>query len=153
MYKNANNAEVRHTRSMARLRNGSTAKRSNNATPRGRVASKRHTKSIEKEQSSVNESEIEEIKSKYMPNYSKRERYFNQGNAIYQEYDNFLRKRRKDRRVEFIKNTREPNEEVISLSNNKDLLKYFGAPANDQDTFCYCNTVSYDEMIACDNPK
>jgi len=44
-------------------------------------------------------------------------------------------KRRKDKRAEFITLYREPNEEVLSFKQHKDLLKYFGAPASDQDTF------------------
>ena len=112
------------------------------------VENKRYIKAFEKEDSSFAESDIEELKDKYSSNYSKREKYFNQGNAIYQEYDNFLKKRRKDRKAEFIKNIREPGEEVLSMNKNRNLLKYFGTAAADQDTFCYCNTVSYDEMIA-----
>lgn len=69
--------------------------------------------------------------------YSKREKYFNRGNSIYKEYDEFLKKRKKDRKVEFIKNTLEPGEEIIKTKDNKIIQKLFGGSSTDQDTFCY----------------
>ena len=96
---------------------------------------KRDAKSIDKDLSSVQESDLEEMKIKYSEKYSKREKYFNQGNAIYQEYDEFLKRRKKDRKTEFVKLKKEPNEEPINSANSKDLLKFFGGPHADQDTF------------------
>lgn len=42
-----------------------------------------------------------------------------------------LNKKRKDRRVEFVKLKKEQGEELITKKNNKQLLKYFGTPAED----------------------
>ena len=111
---------------------------------------KRNAKSIEKE-ASDSSGDGEELKISPPVWSVQRQRYFSQGNAIYQEYDDFLKRKRKDKRAEFGKITKDPGEEPLNPKNNKDLLKYFGA-AN-EDTFWYWNTVSYDEMIAWDNPK
>jgi uncharacterized membrane protein len=129
------NQQMRLTRSMAKdkITNGVPSKTtvaSSNANKK-----KRDTKSMEKDMSSVAESELEDMKVKYSEKYSKREKYFNQGNAIYQEYDEFLKKKKKDRKIEFIKLKKEPNEEFINSTNSKDLLKFFGGPNSDQDTF------------------
>lgn len=106
--------------------------------PALRNRKKRDIKYYEKSGSSSDEeSKIEEIKLKLPPKTTERDRYFTLGNSIYQEYDNFLKKRKRDRKAEFIKLRRDSNEEVLSFSNNKDLLKYFGAPISDQDTFCF----------------
>lgn len=104
-------------------------------TPKTRQLRRRERKSNYKESSLSDGSDLEESKIKFVDNYSKREKYFNQGNAVYQEYDDFLKKRRKDKRIEFISLKREPNEEVLSSKGYKDLFKYLGASTSDQDTF------------------
>lgn len=119
---------IRQTRSMMKLK---TTNRGNSRyahTSTNTQQKKRDVKSLDKDFSS-SESEIEELK------YSQRDMYFDQGNSVYQEYDDFLKKRRKDRRVEFFKIKSEPDEEVLSFTNTIDLLKYFGAPNSEQDTF------------------
>lgn len=129
------NQQMRQTRSMVK------EKTKNGVPSKTTVASsnvhrkKRDAKSIEKDMSSVGESELEEMKIKYSGKFSTREKYFNQGNAIYQEYDEFLKRKRKDKKLEFIKLKKEPNEEAINSTNSKDLLKFFGGPNSDQDTF------------------
>lgn len=126
---------MRQTRSMAKeeTKNGVPSKTTVASSNVQRK--KRDAKSIEKDMSSVAESELEEMKIKYSEKFSKREKYFNQGNAIYQEYDEFLKRRRKDKKLEFIKLKKEPNEEIINSTNSKELLKFFGGPNSDQDTF------------------
>lgn len=122
--------QTRSTRTRANLQNvGSNGTRATD-TPKRSQRRKRDVKYFEKDLSSDDEIELDQLKIN-----SKRERYFNQGNAIYQEYDEFLRKRRKDKKLEFISINKEPNEEVLSLAKNKDLLKYYGVPTSDQDTF------------------
>lgn len=97
-----------------------------------KISKKRHAKSIEKEASEGGSSR-EETKITPVKVSEQRERYFNQGNAIYQEYDDYLKRKRKDKRAEFGKWVKEPGEEALNPKNNKELLKYFGV-AN-EDTF------------------
>ena len=115
-----------------------------------RSVNKRELKWISKHEEDSKSYHNEESKQL---DYSKRVKYFNRGNTVYKEYDDFLKKRKKDRKVEFIKNTLEPGEEIIKAKDSKLIQKFFGGPSADQDTFCYWNTGSYDEMIAWDNPK
>lgn len=122
--------QTRSTRTRASLQNGGSNETRVTDTPKRSQRRKRDVKYFEKDVSSDDEIELEQLKIN-----SKRERYFNQGNAIYQEYDEFLKKRRKDKKLEFINIKKEPNEEVLSLAKNKDLLKYYGVPTSDQDTF------------------
>lgn len=125
----------RLTRSM---RGSKTTKaNSSNAAPAPKRTGnrRRDLKSLEKASSSEEESELAEMKIRFTDNYSKRERYYNQGNAIYQEYDDFMKRRRKDKRAEFITVRKDTNEEMLNSKSHGDLLKYFGAPTSDQDTF------------------
>lgn len=128
--------QSRSTRTRAKLQNGGSNETRETNTPKRSQRRKREVKYFEKEVSSDEESELAQMKINYTGKHSKRERYFNQGNAIYQEYDDFLiKKRRKDKKLEFIRINKEPNEEVLSLAKNRDLLKYYGVPTSDQDTF------------------
>ena len=115
-----------------------------------RSVNKRELKWINKHKEVYKNERHEESKQL---DYSKREKYFNQGNSIYKEYDEFLKKRKKDRKLGFIKNILEPGEEIIKAKESIIIQKFFGGASADQDTFCYWNTGSYDEMIAWDNPK
>lgn len=129
-----NSQNMRQTRSMRKVGNGGSIATQDTNRDVNKVCRKRDAKSIEKEYSSDQGSDFEEIKIDHK-NFTQRNRYFNLGNAIYQEYDDFLRKRKKDKRVEFIKEKVEDNEERLVKGSKQDLLKYFGGPASDQDTF------------------
>jgi len=113
---------------------------------------KRDMKSLHKSESDQEDSLNVMIKNRNHKGSAKRDKYFCRHGSVYQAYDDFLKKRRKDKKAEFISKVNEPNEEIIGSTHSKDLLRYSGGVGN-EDTFCYCNTVSYDEMIACDNPK
>ena len=43
-----------------------------------------------------------------------------------------LNKKRKERRVEFVKLKKERGEELINQKKNKELLKYYGTPEEDR---------------------
>lgn len=129
------NGQKRYTRSMTNLNNQHSNNTKTTPTSQDNRGRRRDAKSIEKDLSSISHSELEEMKINFDNKYSKREEYYNLGNAVYQEYDEFLKKRRKDKRAEFIKIHREHDEEIPTMKNSKDLLRYFGAPTADQDTF------------------
>lgn len=142
--KNSNKAGVQNTGISNRLRkrksplpqvvnkNGQSSRITRSKAQKGAKGRKRHTKSMEKE--ALDSSGAGEELKISPPVWSvQRQRYFGQGNAIYQEYDEFLKRKRKDKRAEFGKITKEPGEEPLNPKNSKDLLKYFGV-AN-EDTF------------------
>jgi hypothetical protein len=127
----SDNQEMRKTRSMLKLPQ-SEIKNVKYDTPTViKSTKKRDTKSMEKDVSSTDDTPFEDLKIKNYKKFSNREKYFNKGNAIYQEYDEFLKRRRKDKRIEFIKIKNEPGEEILNMKNNKDLLKYFGGSTED----------------------
>jgi hypothetical protein len=127
----SDNQEMRKTRSMLKLPQ-SEIKNVKYDTPTViKSTKKRDTKSMEKDVSSTDDTPFEDLKIKNYKQFSNREKYFNKGNAIYQEYDEFLKRRRKDKRIEFIKIKNEPGEEILNMKNNKDLLKYFGGSTED----------------------
>ena len=98
---------IRQTRSMMKLKAAVRGHGERVQTSRDMVLKKRDVKLLDKDFSS-SESETEELKYHCTSKYSLRDTYFDQGNSIYQEYDDFLKKRRKDRRVEFFKIKSDP---------------------------------------------
>lgn len=96
---------------------------------------KREIKSIQK--STNDESESEQDTRNQIREISPRDDYFRRYGSIYQEYDNFLNKRKKNKKIEFIPNLSEPYEELLGSSNSKDLMKYKSKVKGNQDTFCY----------------
>lgn len=114
--------EMRTTRSMAKLENSEEKK----------STKKRHAKSIEKDLGSSEVTSVEELKLNTGNDSNKRALFLmSKRFPIYQEYDDFLKRRRKDKRAEFISYAREPGEEVLSKKNNADLLKYYGGYTED----------------------
>jgi hypothetical protein len=127
----SDNQEMRKTRSMLKIPQGEMKNVKYDTPTIIKSTKKRHTKSMEKDVSSTDDTPFEDLKLKTYKQFSNREKYFNKGNAIYQEYDEFLKRRRKDKRIEFIKMKNEPGEEILNMKNNKDLLKYFGGVTED----------------------
>jgi hypothetical protein len=127
----SDNQEMRKTRSMLKIPQGEMKNVKYDTPTVIKSTKKRDAKSMEKDVSSTDDTPFEYLKLKTYKQFSNREKYFNKGNAIYQEYDEFLKRRRKDKRIEFIKMKNEPGEEILNMKNNKDLLKYFGGVTED----------------------
>jgi hypothetical protein len=121
--------EVRETRSMTKT-NGHPEE---GQLSRRLHANKRELKSIQK--STNNDSESDESHYSKQNEYTNRNQYFHRYGSIYQEYDDFLKKRKKNKRIEFIPRYSDPNEEAIESINSKDLIKYKGPSTVSQDTF------------------
>ena len=80
-----------------------------------KLQKKRHTKSIEKDFSASEQTSHEELKFSSPDAFTTRAlNLMNKRIPIYQEYDDFLKRRRKDKRIEFITFNREAGEEVLS---------------------------------------
>lgn len=96
---------MRVTRSKANLKSISGLTKLSLREGKG-VGKKRHTKSIEKELSICKTNPLEENKVKTTRNESSMRTLglSNKRIALYQEYDDFLKKKKKDKRVEFIWN-------------------------------------------------
>mmetsp|Transcript_19263 Transcript_19263/g.17088 ORF Transcript_19263/g.17088 Transcript_19263/m.17088 type:complete len:124 (-) Transcript_19263:291-662(-) len=121
---------MRTTRSMVEIENGQLNRNKN--YDEKKLAKKRHTKSMEKDLGTSDGASGEEQKLNSINEQNRRALFLmNKRIPIYQEYDDFLKRRRKDKRVEFILYNREAGEEVLSKESNVDLLKYYGGQSED----------------------
>lgn len=122
--------EKRMTRSMVRFFSSNSNSKAASKREESKSGKKRYAKSIEKdisllendnsEDRKLNQEVLERkisLKSKRVP--------------IYQEYDDFLKRRRKDKRVEFFRTKRELGEEVLSAAKRKQLVRYCETPGED----------------------
>lgn len=97
---------------------------------------KRDAKSIEKlEQLELEDGKVEEIKQRFENKYLKRDRYYSQIGSIYNRYDEYIKKRKKDKRIKFINDEPEKGETPLTKNQNRQLQKKFNEQIKSQDTF------------------
>lgn len=122
--------EKRMTRSMVRFPSSNSNSKPAAKQEESKMGKKRHAKSIEKDISLIENENLEDRKL----NQEVSERKVNLKSKrvpIYQEYDDFLKRRRKDKRVEFYRPKRELGEEILSSSKRKQLVRYCETPGED----------------------
>lgn len=107
-------------------------------TPKARKRTRDKKRNIKSIQKSTNDQSVSDHESdKEMKRNSTRDDYFHRYGSIYQEYDDYLNKRRKNKKIQFINNYSETNEELLGSSIGKDGKKSQSNINGTQDTFCY----------------
>ena len=110
--------EARKTRSM--MKSNSAVVKSNQKSKRGRK--KRESKYADKGLSDLGSSFSDEAKSAD-PTNSIRRLFLATFGSIYQAYDEYLQKRKRNRKAEFIKLIPEPGEEILKPTKRKNMMK------------------------------
>ena len=102
------------------IKGGNKMTKSDNKSKQGRK--KRESKYVDKGLSDLESVFSDGSKSSY-PTKSIRKLFLATFGSIYQAYDDYLQKRKRNRKAEFIKLDREPGEEILKPSKRKNMMK------------------------------
>jgi hypothetical protein len=124
--------EIRKTRSMGKGFSHKNGQKSS----KGKVGLKKRDQKFDDKAASDFESCYSEESKVVDRNKSIRTLFLSTFGSVYQEYDDFLQKRKRNRKAEFIKLDRAPGEEIIKPSKRKNIMKIAANKHQaNQDTF------------------